>query len=332
MGLIKSLLVGASVLTLSACGGGGGASSGGASSGSATTSAVTKPLITIDNSNATTLAVDSKASTVESTAAGTGNSIVAANSAGVTTRPTLQLHTINLLVDQNAAVAQISNALQGASATVACAYSGTITASGTIYSSNAFTAGDNVKFTYNNCKGSSTDSTANGAYTIKIINGSKNFSAKKEYNYTAEVTYEAMTTSDTNYTVKVDGATTLVFNNSLLLSSVRMTGSVLTYAVTGGSTSYAVSIKNFDQTVQSTSRNATTIKSVADIHSTYLNGSYHLETTRDMVVNNNGIDSGAFTVTGASGTKLTYNKSSGNDAEVKWYDAQGNPTNVTDLQ
>lgn len=330
MGLMKSLLVGASVLTLGACGGGGG----GASSGSATTSAVTKPLITIDNSNATTLAVDSTASTVESTSAGTGNSIVAANSAGVTTRPTLQLHAINLLVDQNSAAAQSSNVLQGASATVACAYSGTITASGTISSNNAFTAGDNVKFTYSNCKRSRTDSTANGAYTIKIVNGSKNFSATaySDYNYTAEVTYEAMTTSDTNYTVKVDGSTTLVFNNSSLLSSVRMTGSVLTYAVTGGSTSYAVSIKNFDQTVQSTSPNTTTIKSVADIHSTYLNASYHLETTSDMVVNNNGIDSGAFTVTGASGTKLTYNKLSGKDAEVKWYDAQGNPTNVTGLR
>lgn len=313
MGLIKSLLVGASVLTLSACGGGGG---GGGKSSS--TAAVTLPKVTINSNNANDVATASTATALDSgSSANVANVLAGAESSIGNKESALriaQTHTANLLIDKFILTNKATiSSLSAAVVTEVCDAGGSIKISGSIkYPDVKLSSGDSLGIEASNCKFGNDDAVMNGSVNIVVTGGEKPFNTintpyTSSYQYSVKVIYTnlsvsgAATASSSSYQYVIDGSANLNFdvNDLSPRSTTTLNGDVMTYAYTKEGKATKVSLKNFYQKV-TTATNTETTEFKGDVHNTALNASFNIETTSPMVwsYSASALTSGSFKVTG----------------------------------
>jgi hypothetical protein len=308
------------VMLITACGGGGGGSAGG---GSASTGAVTAPSVSITSTNAPTVAAASAGDvrSVGNVAAST-STIAAAqvvNAADSNKLETLTTMRANQMLTQFAlkAAPHVSktNAINAASVsneTVSCD-SGTMTVSGSVANSSYLTQGDYISITANNCKNDS--DVLNGGLYVEITKGTLT-----DNPYYSEVglsmKFTGLNVTNGSTVTGMDGDAVFLMSNAYSnssmsdISTMDITGTVLTRSQTINGTASRTSLKNYSQRyVVSGSTATATVR--AEVHTTNTKlgatgGSYTLTTPTKVVwLRSSGeIQSGVIEIAGANGAKV----------------------------
>ena len=323
-----SVVAVAAVMLITACGGGGGGGGGSASTG-----AVTAPSVSITSANAPTVAAASTGDVQSvSNVAGSTSTIGAAqvvNAADSNKLETLTTMRANQLFAQFALKAaphvpktEVINAASISNKTVACADGGTMVVSGSITNTATATAassygyltqGDYISITANNCAYGS--DVLNGGLYVQITSGT--LTGSTYYNDVGlSMKFTGLNLTNGSTVTGMDGDASFKMSNApsntpnLDISTMDITGTVLTRSQTINGIVRRTSLKNYSQQyVVSGSTATATVR--AEVHTTNTKlgatgGSYTLTTTTPLVwdTSQDVIQSGVVVAVGANGTKV----------------------------
>lgn len=321
-----AVVTGVAVVSVTACGGGGGG-------GSASTGAVTAPTVSISSANAPTVAAASTGDVRSvSNVAGSTSTIGAAqvvNAADSNKLETLTTMRANQLFAQFALKAaphvpktKVINAASISNKTVACDDGGTMVVSGSIANTATATAassygyltqGDYISITANNCKYGS--DVLNGGLYVQITSGT--LTGSTYYNDVGlSMKFTGLNLTNGSTVTGMDGDASFKMSNApsntpnLDISTMGITGTVLTRSQTINGTASRTSLKNYTQQyVVSGSTATATVR--AEVHTTNTKlgatgGSYTLTTPTAVVWNTSTdvIQSGVIEIAGANGAKV----------------------------